>query len=209
MKVLIIDRQPLAKEGLKRVMSETFGQVHFAEAEDPEKAIKLIRQRKWDLIILDFPFPTSRGLELLKEIREANSKAPVLTLGNYPEELSAKWALRAGATGFISKNAPVEELATALRKVIAGRRYLSPELAERLTWNLVKDSPMAPHEKLSQRELEVLRMIAQGKTVTDIANELALSVKTISSYRARILEKMEMRTTADLIRYALQNRLVD
>ncbi len=207
MKVLIIDHQAVVREGLKRIVSEALRSVEFGEAEDPEGTIKLIRETKWDLVVLDFPFPTSRGLDFLRRIREARIKAPVLALGGHPEELNAKWALRAGVAGFVSKNAPVEEIVTATRKVAAGQRYMSPGLADRLTWDLVKDIGRPPHESLSQRELEVLRMIASGKTVTEIANELALSVKTISSHRARILEKTGLRNTPELMRYAFEHEL--
>jgi two-component system invasion response regulator UvrY len=181
--------------------------VEFIEVQEQEQAAKLTREGKWDLVLLDFPSPTSQVLELLREVRQAPAKAPVLVVGNDPEHLNAKWAFRAGANGFVGKNAQAKEIATAARRVFAGHRYVSPSLAEELAWELVKHSGKPPHDHLSQRELEVLRLLASGRTVTEIAGDLGLSVRTVSTYRARILDKMEMRTNADLIRYALQNGL--
>jgi len=208
MKILIIDHQPLAREGLKQILSEALGCVQFDEVGDPIEAIRLIRERKADLVVLEFPFLASRGLDFLKQMKQARLECPVLVLGGHPEELIAKWALSADAAGFVSRNAPAQEIMTAARKLVAGGRYISPVLAEGLAWDRRKDNEKLPHETLSQREFEVLNLIALGKSVTDIANDLHLSVKTVSTHRARILRKMGMKANAELILYAIRSGLV-
>lgn len=162
-----------------------------------------------DLVILDITMPGRSGVEILGELKRLQPKLPVLVLSMHPEDQYGKRMLRAGASGFMSKDVAPDELINAIRKVLAGGRYVSPTLAEKLAMDLnTRDTGRPPHEVLSEREFEVLRMIASGKAVGDIAEEIHLSVATVSTYRARILLKMNMNTTAELIRYAIENRLV-
>jgi two-component system, NarL family, invasion response regulator UvrY len=168
-----------------------------------------VKKQKWDLVILDITMPGRSGVEILGELKRQQPKHPVLVLSMHPEDQYGKRMLRAGASGFMSKDVAPDELINAIRKVVAGGRYVSPTLAEKLAMDLnTRDTGRPPHEVLSEREFEVLRMIASGKAVGDIAEEIHLSVATVSTYRARILLKMNMNTTAELIRYAIENRLV-
>jgi two-component system invasion response regulator UvrY len=209
MKILLVDRQTVVREGLKRILGETLGPMEFGDAEGSEMALELIRNAPWDLVIVDLAFPGSNDLDFLKTIRKSRPRLPVLAMGTQPEDYNAKWALKAGAAGYVTKDSPCGEIVGAVRKILAGGRYMRGALAEKLAWDLAIQSERLPHEALSQRQFDVLRLIASGKTVTETAGELRLSVKTVSTHRSRILEKMGLRTTADLIRYALRNRLVD
>jgi two-component system, NarL family, invasion response regulator UvrY len=160
------------------------------------------------VLVLDVSMPGRGGLEILKDVKQERPKLPVLILSMHPEDQYAVRALKAGAAGYLNKDSAPEELVKAVRKVVGGGRYVSANVAEKLAYDLTSDTGRAPHETLSDREFQVLCMIASGKSVTDIAEELALSVKTVSTYRARILEKMGMRNNAELTHYAIQNRLV-
>jgi two-component system, NarL family, invasion response regulator UvrY len=208
MKVLLIQHQLLIREGLKQVLGRLLGPAGFGETESSKGALPLI-QKGWDLVIVDVALLDSTGLEVINLTQNKRPKVPVLVLGVHSEDHYARWALRAGAAGYITKDSPLEEIAKAVRTTLAGRRYVCPALAERLAQDWTSDRTRTPHELLSRRELQVLRLMASGKTVTAIASELGLSVKTISTHRARILEKMGMKTNSELIRYALQSRLVD
>jgi two-component system invasion response regulator UvrY len=160
-------------------------------------------------VILDITMPGRSGLDVLKDLKREQPKLPVLVLSMHPEQQYGKRVLKAGASGYINKESAPEELIKAIRKVIAGGRYVSPALAERLAFDLSEETEQPVHERLSDRELEVLKMVALGKTISQIAEELHLSVTTVSTYRARMLEKMGMTTNAELMRYALRNRLID
>jgi len=178
------------------------------EAHNAQGVLDLVKARNWDVVVLDINMPGRNGLEVLKELKQERPRLPVLVLSVHPEEQYGIRVLKAGAAGFMNKESAPEELVTAIRKVIRGGKYLTPTLAERLAFRVADGSEAHPHEKLSDRELQVLCLIASGKTVTEIAGDLSLSVKTISTYRARILEKMSMKSSAELTRYALQNHLV-
>lgn len=206
-KILIADDHAVVRRGLIQILSEGFPGAVFGEASNAQDILQKIREQKWNLLTLDISMPDRSGLDLLADIRASNSQLPVLVLSVHPEDQYARRVLKAGAAGYLSKDAAPLELVTAALKIIKGGRYVSPLLAEQLACDLAAKSGEPHHELLSNRELEVLRMISSGKTVTEIADLLALSSKTVSTYRARILIKMDMTTTAGLIRYSLENHL--
>jgi len=206
--ILIADDHAIVREGLKQIVSSQSDMEVTGEAHNAQGVLDLVKARNWDVVVLDINMPGRNGLEVLKELKQERPRLPVLVLSVHPEEQYGIRVLKAGAAGFMNKESAPEELVTAIRKVIRGGKYLTPTLAERLAFRVADGSEAHPHEKLSDRELQVLCLIASGKTVTEIAGDLSLSVKTISTYRARILEKMSMKSSAELTRYALQNHLV-
>jgi DNA-binding NarL/FixJ family response regulator len=208
-RILIVDDHDVVRDGLKKILDEPPGTVRFGEAATPAEALKLVGQEEWDAVVLDLSLAGHDGLEVLKELKRIRPRLPVLILTLQSEYQYARRAFKAGASGYINKDTPRSELIKAVRKVIQGGRYVSPALAEKLVVDLRRDADTAPHEALSDREYEVLCLIASGKTVSEIAPLLLLSDKTISTYRARILEKMEMKTNAELTHYAIRNDLVD
>lgn len=207
MKVLIADDHAIVRRGLGHILAEGFSRLEVGEARNAQEALRLARERTWDIIVLDISMPGRSGVEVLKELKQVCPKTPVLILTGHPEEQYAIRVLRAGAAGYMNKETAPDHLIAAVRKVIGGGRYISPALAELLAVSLGGDSARMPHEDLSDREYQVLCMIASGKTVGHIADELGLSVKTISTYRARVLEKMGMKTNAELTHYAIRNNL--
>jgi two-component system invasion response regulator UvrY len=209
MRVLIADDHAVFRRGLRETLAESFSRVSFGEARTAQEALEHVHRQEWDVIILDISMPGKSGLDILDELKRLRPKLPILLLSMHPEEQFARRALKAGAAGYLTKESVPEELKEAVRKVAAGGRYVSATLAEKLAVDLRQGADTPLHELLSDREFQVLRMIASGKTVKEIADELFLSVKTVSTYRARILEKSGMKTTAELIRYALQSQLVD
>jgi DNA-binding NarL/FixJ family response regulator len=209
MKILIADDHAVFRRGLKETIGEAFPKVTFGEAQTALEAVEGVRQQNWDIVILDISMPGESGLDILNDLKRLRPKLPILLLSMHPEEQYARRALKAGASGYLTKESVPEELKHAVRKIVAGGRYVSATLAEKLAYDLRSGVDLPAHELLSDREFQVLRMIASGKTVKQIADEIALSVKTVSTYRARILEKTGMRTTAELIRYAIQAQLVD
>jgi two-component system, NarL family, invasion response regulator UvrY len=208
-RVLIADDHAILRRGLKEILLRELDSVVCGEAEDTEQVLAQVRARDWDLIILDITMPGRSGLDALSDLRALRPKLPVLVLSMHPDNQYGKRVLKAGASGYMNKESAPEELIKAIRKVLAGGRYVSPALAEKLILDLNADAERPVHETLSAREFEVLRMIASGKTVSQIAEELHLSAATVSTYRARILEKMNMTTTAELMHYGLRNHLVD
>jgi DNA-binding NarL/FixJ family response regulator len=208
-KILIVDDHEVVREGVKKILDEQPGPITFGEASIAPEALRLVREQDWDVVVLDLSLGERSGLELLKELKQLRPRLPVLILSMHSEEQYARRAFKAGAAGYITKGSPREELVKAINKVIEGGVYISPALAERLVIDLGNDTDRAPHEALSNREFEVMRLIASGKTVGEIAEMLGLSDKTISTYRARILEKTGMKTNAELTHYAIQNKLVD
>jgi DNA-binding NarL/FixJ family response regulator len=209
MRVLIADDHAVVRRGLVELLADEYPNLSVGEARDAGEVLKLAHEQEWDIIILDISMPGRSGLEVLKELKGERPKLPVLVLSSHPEEQYAIRVLKAGAAGYMSKEAAPESLIEGIRKVIGGGRYVSPGVAELLATSLGIDQERLPHENLSDREYEVLRLIGSGKTVGEIAGELSLSVKTISTYRARILEKMGMKTNAELTHYALKHGLVD
>jgi two-component system invasion response regulator UvrY len=209
MKVLIADDHAVFRRGLKETVGEAFPRVTFGEAKSALETLEQVRLRDWDIVILDISMPGKSGLDILNDLKRLRPRLPILLLSMHPEEQYARRALKAGASGYLTKESVPEELKVAVRKIVAGGRYVSATLAEKLASDLGKGVDVPVHELLSDREFQVLRMIASGMTVKQIGDEIGLSVKTVSTYRARILEKAGLKTTAELIRYALQAQLVD
>lgn len=209
MKILIADDHAVVRQGLKQILAAEFKRASFGEAANGQQALERVWKEEWDVVVLDLSMPGRTGLEVLKEIKRSKPSLPVVMLSMHPEDQFAVRLLKAGAAGYMTKESAPEELVGAVRKAMAGGRYVSPALAERMASYLVSDNQTPPHEKLSDREFLVLRLLASGKPVSVIARELSLSVKTISTYRARLLEKMGMSNNAELIHYALRNQLVD
>lgn len=208
-RILIADDHVLIREGLKKILKTAPEMVVIAEAGDAREVIQAIKSNELDVVVLDISLPGKSGLELLKDIKLDHPKLPILILSMHPEDRFAVRALKAGAAGYVTKESAAEELIKAIRKVIQGRKHVSAALAEKLAFNLEADTERPPHEELSDREYQVLCLIAAGKTVRQISEELYLSMSTVNTYRARILQKMNMKTDAELIRYAIQNQLID
>jgi DNA-binding NarL/FixJ family response regulator len=209
MRILITEDHAVVREGLKLILADHFKKAVFGEARNATEALARVWNEKWDVVVLDITMPGRSGLEVLKEIKRSRPKLPVLILSMHPEDQFAVRLLKAGAAGYLTKESAGDELVGAIKKVVGGGRYISPTLAERMASYLTIDLQKAPHERLSDREFLILRMIASGKPVSQIAKELSLSVSTVSTYRARILEKMDMKNNAELTHYALQKELVD
>jgi len=207
-KVLIVDDHPIVRRGLKQILADEYKTLEVGEAQCAQEALRLVRELEWGIIVLDISLPDLNGIEVLKEIRRLCPKLPVLILTSYPEEQYAIRMLKAGARGYLTKESAPQHLIAAIRKVMRGGCYVSPSLAEVLALSLTGEPGRPPHEQLSDREYQVLCLIASGKTVSEIAAELALSVKTISTYRARVLEKTRMKSNAELTHYAISNKLV-
>jgi two-component system invasion response regulator UvrY len=208
MRILITDDHAILRQGLKGILAAEFTRAEFGEAASAQEAIEKVWKEQWDVVVLDITMPGRSGLEALKEIKKSKPKLPVLVLSMHPEDQFAVRLLKIGASGYMTKESAPQELVGAVKKVIAGGRYVSPSLAEKMASYLAIDVQAPPHERLSDREFLVLRQIASGKTPTAIAKELGLSVKTISTYRMRILEKMSMSNNAELTTYAIRNKLV-
>ena len=208
-KVLIADDHAVVRQGLKQILSEQPDMKVLGEAGSVPELLDHIRKQQWDIVVLDISMPGRGGLEGLKELKQEQPKLPVLILSIHPEDQFAVRALKTGASGYLTKDSAPEELVQAIRKVLTGRKYISPGLAEKLATDLQTDTARPLHEALSDREFQILRLIASGISVTEIANKLSLSVKTVSTYRTRILEKMKMKTSAELMRYAIKHQLVD
>src|SRR5437867_1536275 len=207
--LLIVDDHAVVRGGGKGLVDEQLGAAGFGEASTAQEALQLVRQAHWDVVVLDIALGERNGLEVLKELQPLRPKLPVLILSMHSEEQYARRAFKAGAAGYITKDSPRAQLLEAIQKVMQGERYVSPALVEHLIVDLERDSNRPPHETLSNREFEVMRLIASGKTVGEVAELLSLSDKTISTYRARVLEKMGMKTNAELTHYAIQNKLVN
>jgi len=209
LRILIADDHDVVRKGLIQILAKSFPGTDVDEAADGRQALALAEKGNYALVLLDISMPGRGGLEVLKEVKRQRPGVPVLVLSMHPEEEYAVRAFRAGASGYLTKDSAAEELVRAVRTVLAGRRYLSASLTEMLARELESNGVGPRHNALSDRELQVMRMLASGKTVTEIADELSLSVKTISTYRSRILEKLQVRNNAELARYAFENRLVN
>jgi len=209
MRILIADDHAVVRDGVKKILEELPGEVTYGEARTAQEALRLVHEENWDIVVLDISLGGRSGLEVLKELKHVRPKLPVLILSMHSEEQYASRAFKAGAAGYITKDSSRAELIKAINKVIKGGRYVSLTLAEKLVFDMERGTDRPPHEALSDREFEVMNLIALGKTVSEIAEMLSLSDKTISTYRARILKKMGMNTNAELTRYALKNGLVD
>ena len=208
LRVLIADDHAIVREGLKQILADTGDIVVAGEAGSGLEAIKLARMADFDVLLLDISMPDRSGIEVLKQVRQEFPKLAVLMLSMHREDQYAIRSLKAGASGYLNKQSAPDELVTAIRPVAQGRKYVSPALAQQLADQIGDDRAVAPHETLSDREYQTLTMIASGKTVSEIAAELVLSVKTISMYRSRLLQKMKLRHNAELTHYAIKNNLV-
>jgi len=208
-RILIADDHAILRRGLIEILMRELKGVVCGEAENAQEALAQVQSHDWDLMILDVTMPGRSGVDLLADLQRLRPKLPVLVLSMHPEDQYGKRVLKAGASGYMNKDTAPEELIKAIRRVLAGGRYVSPALAEVLALDLGRGASQPLHESLSNRELEVLRLIGSGKTVSQIGELLQLSVTTVSTYRARILEKMNMTTTAELMNYALRNQLAD
>jgi len=209
LRVLIADDHAIVRQGLRQILSDTPDLEVAGEADNGVAAIQLARSRAWDVMLMDVSMPDRNGIEALKMIRKEFPRLPVLILSMYPEDQYAIRALKAGAAGYLTKQSAPEQLVHAIRQVASGKKYVSATVALELADAITEDSERAPHERLSDREFQTLRLIASGKTLTQISTELNLSVKTVSVYRARLLEKMKLKNNAELTHYGLKHGLVD
>ncbi len=209
LKILIADDHPIVRKGMKQIIEEAPDMMVADEAGNGVEVLNKVSKKYFDIVLLDISMPGRSGLEVLMELKKEKPDLPVLVMSMHPEEQYAIRALKSGASGYLTKASVPEELVTAIRKVSLGRKYISPSLAEILASDFGTDKEKPLHETLSNREYQVMCLIASGKTLTEIGDELALSVKTISTYRARILGKMNMKNNAELTHYAIQNHLVD
>ena len=208
-RVLIADDHAIVRQGLRQILSDTPDLTVAGEAENGVQAVQMVRTGEWDVVLMDVSMPDRNGIDALKLIKKEYPRLPVLILSMYPEDQYAIRALKAGAAGYLTKQSAPELLVTAIRQVASGKKYVSPSLAEELANAIGDDSERLPHEKLSDREYQTLCMIASGKTPTEIAEALNLSVKTVSVYRARLLEKMNLRNNAELTHYGLKHGLAE
>ena len=208
-RVLIADDHAIVREGLKQILSDIPDMMVVGEAVDGEEALRKAQTEAWDVLVLDLSMPGRNGFDILKHLNYDRSQQAVLVLSMHAEEMYAVRVLRAGASGYLTKESTPYELVKAIRKVLGGGKYVSASLAEKLALRLDASSEFPLHETLSDREFQVLRMMASGKTITEVARELSLSVKTVSTYRTRILEKLMLKNNAEAIRYAVDHQLVD
>lgn len=208
-RILIVDDHAIIRQGLRQILSDAFPKASFGEATSANQALEEVAKHPWEVILLDITMPGKSGLDVLKQMVEAQPNVAVLVLSMHPEDQYAVRVLKTGAAGYITKNTASEEVIGAVKKVLSGGKYVSAALAENLATSLNAATTKAPHELLSDREYQVMRLIALGKSVKEIGFELSLSVKTISTYRTRIIEKTKLKTNAEIIRYAVHEKLVE
>jgi DNA-binding NarL/FixJ family response regulator len=207
MNILIVDDHAVIHQGLRRILDDEFERATFGDACDSQQALDLVARERWDVVILDVNLPGRGGLDVLRQMRAEHPNLPVVMFSIHLEEQFAIRALKAGASGYVAKDSSSAQLVEAIRKVIHGGTYVTPALAEKMAADLGRTGSAEPHDLLSDREFEVMRMIAAGKTTTEIADQLSLSVKTVSTYRTRALEKLQLQTTSELIHYAIDHGL--
>jgi len=208
LRILLADDHAVVRQGVKQILMEAFAQATFGEAQNAHELLALVAQERWDIVVLDLAMPGGNGLEALKQIKHEHPQLPIMVLSMYPEDQYAVRTIRAGAAGYLNKESAPEELVLAIRKVLRGGEYISSSVADELVLHARHEDDQPLHKQLSDREYQVLCLIAAGKEVKEISTELSLSAKTISTYRARLLEKMNMKTNAELTHYAIQNALV-
>ncbi len=207
-RALIVDDHTITRAGLRRILSDPPQQIEVGEAANGAEALQLVTSQEWDIVMLDISLPDRSGLEVLKAIKKARPALPVLVLSMYPVDQYALRVLRAGGAGYLTKESAPDQLLEAVRRVTSGRRYITPEVAECIAQDWNRNPVQSVHETLSDREFEVMRLIASGKSVGDIARDLSLSVKTVSTYRSRVLQKLHLRHNAELTYYAVTNNLI-
>lgn len=208
LRIMLVDDHPIVRRGVSEILAQAFPQAVIEAVGSGSTAVSLARNQPWDVVILDLTLPDGSGLDVLKRIRDAQSRLPVLVLSMHAAEQFARRAIAAGASGYLTKDTADSELVAAVNRLIRGGKYFGPQVLEHVVLGMHPDRGERPHERLSNREYEVLRMIGSGKTVSEIAAVLRLSVKTVSTYRARVLEKMDMRTNAELTHYVVKHGLV-
>ena len=208
-RMMLVDDHPVVRRGVRDILAEAFPDAEINEVGSGEEAKHLAAAQQWDIVILDLTLPDGSGLDVLKEIRQSQSRLPVLILSMHAAEHFARRAIAAGASGYLTKDTADAELVTAVTRLLRGGKYFGPDVLERVVLGIHPDRAGLPHERLSDREYQVMRMIGAGKTVSQIAETLGLSVKTVSTYRARVLEKMEMRTNAELTHYVVRHGLAE
>jgi two-component system, NarL family, invasion response regulator UvrY len=209
MNIIIADDHTVVRQGLKQILAAEADMLVVGEAKNFTETLKVVRTLSWDVLILDYSMPGGNGLQVLKEIKQSFPQRPVLILSMHPEDAIAISALRAGAAGYMNKECASEELTIAIRKAVSGKKYVSAALAEKLAVELEEGSEGLPHESLSDREYRVMWMIASGKSISNIAEELSLSPNTVSTYRIRIFKKLKVENNSDLVRYAIKHGLVE
>ena len=209
MKILIVDDHAVVRRGVRQILDEEFPGAQITEATNGAEALELARKDQWTCIVLDISMPGRSGLDALRELKVSSPKVPVLVLSGHPEDQYALRVLKLGAAGYLTKDQAPEELVKALKRVLAGGKYITAALAEKLADQLQGETTRAPHELLSDREFEVLRGIATGRALKEIAAELSISEKTVSTYHTRLLEKMRLRSDAEVVRYALEHGLLN
>lgn len=207
--ILLADDHAIVRQGLVQLLSGAQEFSVIAEASNYSEVMRHVRDLELDAVVLDISMPGKTGIETLQQIKREKPRLPVLMLSMYPEDQYAVRAIKAGASGYLTKMSAPAQLVEALKTITQGRKYITPELATSLAENLTNDTDLSPHETLSDREFQTLKLIAAGKKLSAIADELALSPKTVSVYRARLMEKLRMKTNAELTRYALENNLID
>lgn len=207
-RILIADDHLAIRNGVKQIIAHRLNAVEFGEASNAVEVFKLVKDKKWDMIIVDMDMPGRNGLEIIAQLKDQNSKIPALMFSMHPEEQVGIRALKAGALGYLTKDSSGEEMIKAIELVLSGKRYISPFIAEKLASQLENPTNKDSHELLSDREYQTLLLFGHGKSVSEIAKDLSLSIATISTYRTRILEKMGMKTNAELVCYAIRNNLV-
>ena len=207
--ILVVDDHAVVRQGVRQILSEQFQDSIIGEAASAQEMMEQMRLRQWDVVVLDVGMPGKSGLDALKDLKHASPKLPVLVLSAYPEDQLARRMLKAGAAGYLSKDSAPNELVRALRKILGGGKFVSAAVAELLASNLDDHSEKPLHEQLSDREYQVMCLIAVGKSLKEIADDLCVGISTINTYRARILEKMQLRNNTELTHYAIENRLVN
>jgi two-component system invasion response regulator UvrY len=207
-RALIVDDHTITRAGLRRILSDTAQSILVGEAANGAEAMELVMSEQWDIVMLDISLPDRSGLEVLKAIKKARPALPVLVLSMYPVDQYALRVLRAGGAGYLTKESAPDQLLEAVRRITSGMRYITPEVAECIAQDWNRNPVQSVHETLSDREFEVMRLIASGKSVGDIAKDLSLSVKTVSTYRTRVLQKLHLRHNAELTHYAVINNLI-
>jgi len=207
-RILIADDHTVVRKGLKQIILDAFPSAEIEEVADAEDLLKNVGAKTWDVVITDISMPGRSGLDVLQQIRLDHPKLPVLILSVHPEDQYAIRVLKAGASGYLNKDSAPEDLVKAIDRVMMGKKYINTSIAEKLATTLEQDSEKSPHEYLSDREFEVLKLLAAGKSVSDIGDQISLSASTVSTYRARILTKMNLKTNADLTLYCVEHKLI-
>ncbi len=208
LKILIADDHTIVRKGLKQILLDEFSNAKIDEVADAEELIKKVMMAQWDVVISDLSMPGRSGLDALQQIKLSFPNLPVLILSFYPEEQYALRVLKAGASGYLNKDTAPDELVNAIKKVLLGKKYISHSIAEKLANTFSSDTGTYPHENLSNREFDVMKHLANGKSVSEIAGIFLLSVNTVSTYRARVMAKMNVRSNAALTKYAIENKLI-